>query len=230
MSLMIFDQQFYDGYTMKDQATWSRLFMRQMLFTRMAAYRHFRGNQKKLGLTSVSIPEIKTVNEKLEKITGWNIYTRPEQLTDSAFFHLLNARQFGVNCSMPDIFFDSFGFAALLADPVIAPFLLNLSRASLRHKENENAISDIRRLYRATVARGLVKEVGVVKIFGGELLASEQEGRFAVSYRADQRPFDLTQILNSDATDEKTFFVLDSLGQLKGIIKEFDHLLKTRYP
>ena len=201
-----------------------------MLFIRTSAYRHLPGNLKKLGLMAGPIPDMHAINTALEKITGWNMYSRPELQTDEDFFGQMLSKKFGVRTGVRHGFHDTLGFAPLLADPVISSFLLSLARIAERFSsDQENLTGTIRCIYDATIRRGLVKEGGVLKLFGSDLISSEREGRFALSKEADRKPFDLPGLRSHSDSKEQTYFVLESLGQLSGIAKAFNYELGTSY-
>jgi phenylalanine-4-hydroxylase len=240
---MIYDQQRYDLYTPEDQEVWSILFLRQMVMIRTVAYRHFPGQLKKLGFTSETIPDFKNTNRRLEKLTGWNIYAVPGLIPHNQFFRFMDNRRFGATTWMrkkeqldyleePDMFHDVFGHVPLLADPVIAGYLLGLARIAERYLDNEEVIEAIARLYWYTIEFGLVREGKEIKIYGAGILSSIAETQFVMSKDANHQPFNLNTILDTPYIKDKfqdQYFVLDSLGQLKGIVKELDHVLRNNY-
>ncbi len=225
---MIFDQQYYEQYTAEDLETWSVLFMRQMLVAKNLGYRHFRGNIKKLGLSAERIPEIKKMNDLLEISSCWKVYPLPDLLTDSLFFRLMTFKRFGVRTTMPDLFSDVFGYAPLLADPVMASFVQGLGSVAERHFYRDEVMESVNRLFGFTVACGLVKDGNEIKLFGGRLLSSAEESRLVLTTMIERRNFELNRVLRTPFSKDgpqQTYFVLESLGQLKEILKEFEHVL-----
>ena len=243
MDTMIYDQQRYDLYTADDQEVWSILFMRQMVMIKSVAYRHFAGQLKKLGFTSEAIPDFKKTNQLLEKLTGWNIYAVPGLIPNNQFFRFMGNRHFGATTWMrkkeqldyleePDMFHDVFGHVPLLADPVIAAYLLGLARIAERYLDTEEVIEAIARLYWYTIEFGLVRENTQIKIYGAGILSSIAETQFAMSKEANHQRFHLNTILDTPYIKDRfqdQYFFLDSLGQLKGIAKELEHLLRENY-
>jgi phenylalanine-4-hydroxylase len=242
-NLMISDLQQYDLYTSDDQEVWYILFMRQMVTIKTVAYRHFAGQLRKLGFTAEAIPDFKRTNLLLEKLTGWNIYAVPGLIPNNLFFKFMVNRRFGATTWMrkkeqldyleePDMFHDVFGHVPLLADPMIAAYLLELARIAERYLDNEDVIEAISRLYWYTIEFGLVKENTQIKIYGAGILSSIGETQFVMSKDANQQPFNLKIILDTPYIKDRfqdQYFVLDSLGQLKGIVKELDHFLRNKY-
>lgn len=236
-------QQQYDLYTQADQEVWSILFTRQMLLVKNVAYRHFPGRLKQLHFSSQSIPDFNQTNSLLELITGWTIYAVPGLIPNRQFFELMNHKQFGATTWLrkkqqldyleePDMFHDVFGHVPLLADPVIANYLLGLARIAQRYIDQEEVIEAIARLYWYTIEFGLVREGRHIRIYGAGILSSIGETGFALSSKANHQPFDLGFVLNTPYIKDKfqeQYFVLDSLGQLNGILSELDQRLRAQY-
>ncbi len=133
----------------------------------------------------------------------------------------------------PDMFHDVFGHVPLLADPVIANYLLGLARIAERYLNNEDAVECISRLYWYTIEFGLVKERWHTKIYGAGILSSIGETQFVLSPRANRVPFDLYEILKTPYIKDKfqeQYFVLESLGQFKRIIIELDYFMRENFP
>jgi phenylalanine-4-hydroxylase len=240
---MMTDQQQYDLYTAEDLEVWATLFMRQMIVIRTVAYRHFAGQLKKLGFTAEVIPDFCKTNGLLTNLTGWQIYAVPGRIPSRLFFRFMLNKHFGATTRMrrkeqlddpedPDMFHDVFGHVPLLADPVIANYLHGLARIAGRYIDQENVIEAIARLYWYTIGFGLIKEHRDTKIYGAAILSSIAETQFVMSPVANYQPFNLRVILETPYVSDRfqeQYFVLDSLGQLKTILKELDHLLRSRY-
>jgi phenylalanine-4-hydroxylase len=240
---MISEEQQYDLYTAEDQEVWSILFMRQMVMIKSVAYRHFAGQLRKLEFTAGAIPDFKRTNQLLSKLTGWNIYAVPGLIPNSLFFRFMSHRRFGATTWMrkkeqldyveePDMFHDVFGHVPLLADPVIANYLLGLARIAERFTDQEEVIEAIARLYWYTIEFGLVKDGRDPKIYGAGILSSIGETQFVISPVANLQPFNLRVILDTPYIKDRfqeQYFVLDSLGQLKVILKDLDHFLRNNY-
>jgi phenylalanine-4-hydroxylase len=240
---MLLEQQQYELYTVEDLEVWSALYNRQMNVAASTAYRHFEGQLKKLGFTADAIPEFKNTNELLEKLTGWTIYAVPGLIPNSLFFKFMVNRRFGATTWLrkkeqldyleePDMFHDVFGHVPLLADPVIANYLLGLARIAERYLDNEEAVECISRLYWYTIEFGLVKEGWHTKIYGAGILSSISETQFVLSPKANRVPFNLYDILQTPYIKDKfqeQYFVLESMGQFKRIIIELDHFMRRKY-
>ena len=243
-NLMVFDQQPYDQYTVGDQEVWSVLFNRQMCAVKSCAYHAFAGHVKKLDFHSEKIPDIKKMNVLLQQMTRWTMYPLPGLLTDELFFRLMNFKKFGVRTTIrkktvpdadaePDLFSDVFGHAPLLADPLMAAFVLGLARIAERYVHVEAAVQMVYRLYGYTVESGLIREGGEIKVYGGQLLSSTTRAEYALSTKAYRQPFNLDLILNTAwelGNMPEQFFVLDSFVQLKGILKGLDYALRKKNP
>ena len=242
-SSVVTEQQQYELYTVEDLEVWSALFRRQMNVATNTAYRHFAGQLKKLGFTADAIPDFKKTNELLQKLTGWTIYAVPGLIPNDLFFRFMVFKRFGATTWLrkkeqidyleePDMFHDVFGHVPLLADPVIANYLLGLARIAEKYLDNEEAVERISRLYWYTIEFGLVKEGWHTKIYGAGILSSIGETQFVLSPKANRVLFDLYQILQTPYIKDKfqeQYFVLESLGQLKRVVIELDHFMRRKY-
>lgn len=240
---VIFGQQQYDQYTVEDLEVWSDLYKWQINAITNCAYRHFGGQMKKLGITEESIPDFNKINETLKKLTGWTIYAVPGLIPNDLFFRFMGSKRFGVTTWLrkkeqmdyleePDMFHDVFGHVPLLADPMIANYLLGLARIAERYLNIEEAVECISRLYWYTIEFGLVKEGWHTRIYGAGILSSIAETQFVLTPKANRIPFDLYQILQTPYIKDKfqeQYFVLESFGQLKQVIIELDHFMRRKY-
>ncbi len=240
---LISARQQYDLYTSDDREVWSALFKRQTIIIKAVAYRHFAGGLKRLGFTEGRIPEFKRLNFRLATLTGWSVYAVPGLIPNRQFFQLMAFRNFGAttwlrkkeqldNLEEPDMFHDVFGHVPLLADPVIANYLLGLARIAERFLDQEEVIEAISRLYWYTIEFGLVKEGKLTKIYGAGILSSIGETQFAMSPQANHQRFDLDRVLETPYIKDKfqeQYFVLESLGQLREVVAELDNRLRAQY-
>jgi phenylalanine-4-hydroxylase len=236
-------QQEHASNTMADRQVWSILYTRQLKAIEKYAYRHFAEGLHQLGFTAESAPEFSRINQRLEALTGWKVYAVPGLIPNRSFFKLMAFRRFGATTWLrkmeqldyleePDMFHDMFGHIPLLADPLMADFLVGLARIAERFIEQEEVIEWIARLYWYTVEFGLVQEGRETKIYGAGILSSIGETAFTLSPGANRLPFDLEQVLNTPYIKDKfqeQYFVLDSLEQLADILAALDRQLRAAY-
>lgn len=224
--------QQYSHYTEADHHVWQLLYNRQINAIQQAAYQQFFNHTALLGFSEQFIPDFTTINERLKNSTGWEIYAVPGLISNDHFFAQMNERKFGATTWIrrleqldyleePDMFHDVFGHLPLLADPLIADFLLQLAGVAVKHLHDEYILEAIARLYWYTIEFGLVEEKGEVKIYGAGLLSSIGETAFCLSPQANRIPFDLEQVLSTPYIKDKyqeQYFVLQGMEQLSACI------------
>lgn len=182
-------QQEHATYTTGDRQVWSILYMRQLRAIEKYAYRNFGKGLEQLGFTAESVPVFSGINQRLEALTGWKVYAVPGLIPNRSFFKLMAFKRFGATVWLrkmeqldyleePDMFHDVFGHIPLLADPLVADFLVGLARIAERHIDQEEVIEWIARLYWYTIEFGLVQEGSETKIYGAGILSSIGETAF----------------------------------------------------
>lgn len=236
-------QQEHVSYTMADRQVWSILYTRQLGAIEKYAYQYFARGLDQLGFNAGSIPEFSAINQRLEPLTGWKVYAVPGLIPNRSFFKLMAFRRFGATTWLrkmeqldyleePDMFHDVFGHIPLLADPLVAGFLVGLARIAERFIDQEEVIEWIARLYWYTIEFGLVQEGRETKIYGAGILSSIGETAFSLSAGARRLPFDLEQVLDTPYIKDKfqeSYFVLDSMEQLPDILAALDQRLRAAY-
>jgi phenylalanine-4-hydroxylase len=236
-------QQEHASYTMADRQVWSILYTRQLKAIEKYVYPYFARGLHQLGFSAESVPEFSVINQRLELLTGWKVYAVPGLIPNRSFFKLMAFKRFGATTWLrkmeqldyleePDMFHDVFGHIPLLADPLIADFLVGLARIAERFIDQEEVIEWIARLYWYTIEFGLVQEGREAKIYGAGILSSIGETAFSLSAGACRLPFDLEQVLDTPYIKDKfqeQYFVLDSLEQLPDILAALDQRLRAVY-
>jgi phenylalanine-4-hydroxylase len=224
------------SYTDADREVWAILYDRQLAAVQAFAYAHFAKGLQLLGLATTSILNFDVLNKRLYPLTGWKIYAVPGLIPNRAFFEFMAYKRFGATTWIrkreqldyleePDMFHDVFGHVPLLTDPRIADFLVGLALVAQRHLDDEAVIEAISRVYWYTIEFGLVRENGVVKIYGAGILSSVGETKFALSPAANRAPFELEKVLASPYikdTFQERYFVLDSMEQLNALLMELN--------
>lgn len=224
-------EQLYDRYTSADHKVWSMLYARQIGAIENTSYQQFKKGLEDLGFSPTAIPNFSTINERLRRLTGWDVQAVPGLIPGKEFFTLMAAKHFVSTTWIrkmeqldyleePDMFHDTFGHIPLLADPIICEYLSKLAQIAAPYLNNEQVIELIGRLYWFTVEFGLVKEHGQLKIYGAGILSSPGETEFCLSPKATRLPFNLEKVLSTpypiDRFQEQ-YFVIEKMEDLPAI-------------
>lgn len=221
-------RQEYEKYSDEDHKVWSLLYGEQMVNLPRLATTAYLDGIKKCKFEPAKIPQFSVVNEELAKATGWMVYVVPGLIDNKPFFEHLSRREFPATTWLrtmeqlkyieePDMFHDVFGHVPLLSEPFFADYLNGLSKIILRHIDNPTAVEMMARMYWYTVEFGLIKEDGVVKIYGAGILSSPGESVYCVSEQANHLPFDVQTVFDHPYIKDKfqaQYFVIDSYKQL----------------
>ncbi len=117
----------------------------------------------------------------------------------------------------PDVFHDIFGHVPMMVNPVMADFMQAYGEGGLKAMRL-GELDRIARLYWYTVEFGLIAEGDDVRIFGGGVLSSFTETRFALESPSPNRiGFDLERVMRTNyRIDEfqETYFVMPSIDTL----------------
>ncbi len=162
-------KQDYSKYTEEDLLVWKTLFERQMKLLPGLASPFYLDGIEATGFQANKIPKFEEVNEKLEKITGWNLVVVPGLIGNKEFFELLENKKFPATTwfrkhsqldylEEPDMFHDVFGHVPLLTNENFCGFLKGLSKIALKNIENELVVELVSRIYWYTVEFGLIRQ------------------------------------------------------------------------
>jgi phenylalanine-4-hydroxylase len=224
------------GYSAEEQEVWRLLCERQTKLTAKLAHRSYLDGVAALGLAD-RIPDFGDVNDKLRRLTGWEIVAVPGLIPAGPFFEHLASRRFPVTNWLrrkdeldyivePDMFHDFFGHVPVLTQPAFADFMR-------LYGEKAAAAFDLgggemmTRLYWYTAEYGLMQEPGQpLKAFGAGLMSSYTELQFAVEGGdAHHVPFDIETVMRTGYEIDKfqrAYFVLPSFDTLKDALQHAD--------
>jgi phenylalanine-4-hydroxylase len=220
--------QDWAAYTPVEHQTWDRLFERQSAMLQGRASQAFLKAVDVLRLGQSGIPDFDVLNEKLAKLTGFEVVAVPGLVPDEVFFDHLAHRRFVSGrfirtpeqmdyLEEPDIFHDVFGHVPMLADPMFADYMQAYGEGGLR-AGSLHAIDKLARLYWYTVEFGLVREAGGLKLYGAGIVSSYGESLFALDDPSPNRlGFDLTRVMRTRYRIDdyqQTYFVIDSFEDL----------------
>jgi phenylalanine-4-hydroxylase len=217
--------QHLDLYADEDQAVWRLLAERQTRLAERHACAEFVDGLRTLGIGN-AIPDFRSVNARLEPLTGWRIVGVPGLIPDQAFYDHLAHRRFPVTVWIrkrseidylvePDLFHDFFGHVPLLGNPVFADYMQLYGQRGIEAGPNIDLLA---RLYWYTVEFGLIRTKAGLKIYGAGILSSAREVQHAIEDQGVERlPFEASTVMRRPYEIDKlqnTYFVLDDFRQL----------------
>ena len=221
------DQNWAD-YTPEEHATWRTLFERQIKLIPGRASQAYVDGLAQLPITADEIPDFERLSDIMEKRTGWRVVAVPGMVPNDVFFNHMANRRFPAGqfirkahqldyLQEPDVFHDIFGHVPMMVNPVMADFMQAYGEGGLR-AERLGVLDYLARLYWYTVEFGLIQDPDGTRIFGGGILSSFTETRFALEDPSPNRiGFDLERVMRTKyRIDEfqETYFVMPSIDTL----------------
>jgi len=237
-------EQVYENYTSQDQQVWKTLFDRQIVNLPQAVTREFLSGLERIKFTHKKIPNFKETNELLMQCTGWKLHAVPGIVTDKIFFELLANKKFPATTWIrkmsqldyleePDMFHDVFAHVPLLTNQLFVDFLQSISMLALDHIDDPWAIHLVSRVYWYTVEFGLIREEGVVRIYGAGILSSVGETKYCLGKKPEHLNYDVNKVLTTSYRKDifqTLYFLINSYDQLFASIDdikdELEELLK----
>jgi len=122
----------------------------------------------------------------------------------------------------PDMFHDIFGHLPFLTLRPYTELLDIFTKAYFSVSENKK--DEIKRLGWFTYEFGLIKERGVIKVFGTGILSSKGEIEHVMAGKTPIRPFSVKNVLKRNKaidTFNRVLFVFDSLDLLKKELSDY---------
>jgi len=225
--------QCWDSYTDEEHDRWDRLLARQETILQGRACDEFLIAMKDLRLSSGGIPNMETLSDALEPITGWRVVPVADLVPDEVFFDHLANKRFPAGAFIrpeeefdyleePDVFHDIFGHVPLLANQTFANFMEAYGKGGMRAL-GQNQLHNLARLYWYTVEFGLLKTPGGLRIYGAGILSSPLESVFSLEDPSPNRVMlDLRRVM-------RTNYIIDDFQQTYFVINSFEELLSACY-
>jgi phenylalanine-4-hydroxylase len=226
-------QQKYEEYTAEQHAVWAELVRRCRQQVQKHACREYLEGYEVIGLKVDRLPNLRDVGERLKPQTGWTTTPVSGFLPAEAFFEMLAARLFPTTTYVrsresleytpePDIFHDVFGHVPMHAHRVFSDFVQHYGSVCSKISDAE-ALERLGRLYWYTVEFGLIRQDGVIKVYGSGVISSHRECANVVARGCEISEFALDEVLNTAVkVDElqKRLFAIESFDQLYQAMQE----------
>ncbi|WP_133126752.1 phenylalanine 4-monooxygenase [Legionella nagasakiensis] len=226
------DDQGMVQYSAAEHRIWRLLFDRQCKLLAGRACNEFLNGLKSLALTADSIPQLPTLTQRLQALTGWQVVPVAALISAREFFELLARRQFPAATFIrveeeldyvkePDIFHELYGHCPMLTDPVYADFMHDYAKTVLQFPEEDWPL--LQRLFWFTVEFGLIKTAQGIRAYGGGILSSISETVYSVESDTAMRvlfepvaafrmPYRIDRL-------QPVYFVIDDYQQLYDFVK-----------
>ncbi len=176
------------------------------------------------------------MNERLRKLTGWEVVAVPGLIPSRPFFQMLASRQFPAGTFIrtraqldyleePDIFHDVFGHVPLLTNPAYADYMAEYGRIGLDAVERKG-VKFLARLNWYTIEFGLIRKPEGIQIYGAGIVSSFGEAKYvAEDPSANHLAFDLERVLRTGYYIDDlqaTYFVIDRFEDLFDLLEGRD--------
>lgn len=219
-------------YTEEENQIWHELITRQRPVVQGRACDEYIKGIHLLDLPKNRIPQCGEVTKGLMNATGWMLEPVPALIPFEQFFNLLANRKFPAATFIrrredldylqePDIFHEVFGHCPLLTNQAYADFTQTYGRLSLKASHEDRVM--LARLYWFTIEFGLIQTASGLRIYGGGILSSKSETKYAVESTVPQRkPFDPIDVLRTPYRIDivqPIYFVIDSFDILFNLIE-----------
>ena len=227
------------NYSEEENNTWKYLYATQMDNLQDLAHNKVLECLNELSLPKDRIPQLGEVSEKLYKKSGWQIIKVEDLIRGDQFFQLLVNRMFPSTVYIrgneelslskdPDVFHEIFGHCSILLDTVYAGLFEKFALLGLQVDETQRAF--IQRLFWFTFETGLINSQAGVKIYGGSLLSSIKESRYAIKdSKAIKRPFSTIDVFRTPYRADllqSVYYVIPDFSTLYSVISDVDKIKK----
>lgn len=214
-------------WTAEENQIWQDLVARQLEIIPGKACDEYMEGLRLLDMPNDRIPQLHEINKVLQETTGWQVAQVPALIPFDEFFRLLANKQFPVATFIrsreefdylqePDIFHEIFGHCPLLTNPAFAHFTHQYGKLGYAASPKERVY--LARLYWFTVEFGLLNTADGLRIYGGGILSSPGETRYALESdkpeRNPLRPLDALRTPYRIDIMQPVYYTLDSVDQL----------------
>jgi phenylalanine-4-hydroxylase len=223
------------AYTDEEHDVWATLYGRRMATLAHTGSAAVLAGIEAVGLRADRVPDLREVNARLARRTGWSAVPVRGFLPARPFFASLAQRRFPTTTSVrpraqldylpePDVFHDVFGHVPLHADATFAASLQRFGVLGLL-AESDEQVEQVARLFWFTVEFGLVRERGATRVYGSGLVSSHAEAANALGPRCERRPFALDAVLAQPYVIDRlqdVLFELTSFAQLWDAVRTME--------
>ena len=221
------DRNGFIHWTGTEHRIWKQLFTNQIEALQGRACNEYIAGIKKLRMPAERIPQLCEIDKVLKEETGWKTAMVPALIGFEEFFTLLANKKFPVATFIrsmedysylqePDIFHEIFGHCPMLTNPYFAEFTERYGRLGLAATPKQRVF--LARLYWFTVEFGLLQTEQGLRIYGGGILSSVEETKYALeSDKPERNPLELLNVLRTPYRIDilqTNYFIINNLSEL----------------
>jgi phenylalanine-4-hydroxylase len=184
------DEQGIIHWSDEENNVWQELMHRQLACIEGTACDEYLEGLEKLKLPTDRIPQLDDVSEVLKETTGWICEPVPALIGFGQFFKLLSEKKFPVATFIrsreefdylqePDIFHEIFGHCPLLTNTSFANYTEAYGKMGLNATKEQRVF--LARLYWFTVEFGLLDTPKGLRVYGGGIISSPSETKYALN-------------------------------------------------
>jgi phenylalanine-4-hydroxylase len=220
-------------YTREEKEVWRHVCCQLEKVQARRACSFYLEAKKQLGISCLQIPQLRDLNEKLQKLNNFRVAPIEGLVETRAFLSWLSKRT--MLCTQyvrhhsrpeytpePDVVHEFIGHIPAFTNPDFADFSQSIGRGAVIATDEQ--LEQLGRLYWFTVEFGLIEEGSEIKAFGAGLLSSYGELEHAFGSEVERRRFNLKEVINTkyDYSDmQPLLFVIPSYAYLKEVTREF---------
>ncbi len=228
-------------FTPEQHKTWAELYGRQVPRVRQHASTHYLAGFDQLELPADHIPTLDELNAKVTPASGWTVVRTDVRYTSSDdWYRFFERHEFLVTNYMrsweeldwtpePDMFHDIFGHLPFWMSREYAEIQEMFAPAYFAAASDEEK-EDIKRLAWYSTEFGMIREDGVLKVFGTGLMSGGEEFLNAAEGRMTYHDFSIENVIGHDKVmyeQHRDLYVIESLDQLKAeLARYFDPMLE----
>ncbi len=195
--------------------------------------------KKELAITSDSIPQLRTLSERVQRETNMHLVPAEGALPYRTFYESIAERGFPVTQFLrhgshpeftpePDMIHDCLGHVPPLMNRDYAELLTLIGKAAATTPHGDQVLA-LKRFSWFSIEFGLIEEHGEVKVFGAGIQSSFGEIPHSLfSKDARRRPFLTNDVIEQDYDPSKMqvdFFIAPSFAflrqELEGLVRRF---------
>ncbi len=227
-------------YTKHENETWAYLYKNQRENLTDLAHPKLLSYIDELDFPKDGIPQLHDVSKTLYNKSGLQI-SRVEELIDATeFFGLLSERIFPSTVYIrssselalsrdPDVFHELFGHCPILLDKNNAELFQKFGKIGLQLDELQQKF--LQRLFWFSYETGLVEVENGLKVYGGSMMSSIEESRYAIeSNTVPRKEFNILDVFRTPYRADiiqGIYFVIRDFKQLYTILEDPDHVKRS---